>query len=245
MRELQAVLPGTLLTNKKEVYVMSQTIPQNGENLNPAAEHPAGTETLLNGRVFRLVFQNPDFLKRFLLQVMDLSVEEVRYCTVMDEKLIGIERAALVQAEIYMDGKRSFAMVELLPEPAPALPKLARFLQGHVDRFYGREGEDNLPEDIYIVFLCDFDPCAASEKHGFARYTMSSHFEGTDIPAPDLYHLRMLNTRYGPDPECMNVPEEVRELLDYVRTGDDAMPVQGALARMAMAGVQAARASME
>ena len=76
----------------------------------------------------------------------------------MDEKLIGIERAALVQAEIYMDGKRSFAMVELLPEPAPALPKLARFLQGHVDRFYGREGEDNLPEDIYIVFLCNFDP---------------------------------------------------------------------------------------
>lgn len=228
---------------------MSQLNSQNGENLNdtiaPGGEHPAGDGSALqNGHLFCRVFQNPDLLKRFLQQVAELEVEEVRYCSVLDEEKIVQDPLSLVQAEIDIHGKRSFAVVQLLTEPLDDLPVLARFYAAHVDRWYGfRGGEDNLPEDIYVVFLCNYDPMGDVEKHGFARYTFVSVFEGTDIPAPELYRLFLLNTHYTAEPDRLNVPEEVLELLDYIRTGDDTKPAQGELLKLVLEGVRDAQAS--
>ncbi len=229
---------------------MSQTSPQNGENrIAPAApsteNSSGGGSPLQSGPLFRRVFQNPDLLKRFLQQVAELEVEEVRYCSVLDEEKIVQDPCSLVQAEIDVQGKRSFAVVQLLTEPVEQLPKLARFYEMHVDRWYGLAGgEDNLPEDIYIVFLCNFDPLGYAEKHGFARYTAVSVFEGTEIPAPALYRLFLLNTHYTADAERLNVPEEVRELLDYIRTGN-ATPAQGALLQLVLEGARDAQTSVQ
>ena len=69
-------------------------------------------------------------------------------------------------------------------------------------------------------------------------------FEGTEIPAPALYRLFLLNTHYTADEGRLNVPEEVRQLLDYIRTGD-ATPAQGALMQLVLEGVRDAQTSVQ
>ena len=105
---------------------------------------------------------------------------------------------------------------------------------------FKRPPTGNATREFYVIFLCDYEP-SKSQDNGYAKYTRVSHFEENNESAEDGYHLIVLNTRYKQDDKHKNVPAEMLELLDYIRTGNDTMICQGEIAKLAIQGVLAAR----
>ena len=217
--------------------------------------------------MFNTVFKNKELLKAFLECLLGIKIERIELHvdpktettdssktsgTDTDvETIISVETEKTVEDQygykavrfdVYVTGSKRIITIEMQAQGRKddPLPQRGRIYQVALDRSL-KDGEHyNATREFYVIFLCDYEP-SKSQDNGYAKYTRVSHFEENNESAEDGYHLIVLNTRYKQDDKHKNVPAEMLELLDYIRTGNDTMVCQGDIAKLAIQGVLAAR----
>ena len=94
------------------------------------------------------------------------------------------------------------------------LPKRSRFYQSAIDTDFMNAGEHyrDLPDSM-VIFICTFDPF----EKGLARYTFKNQcVEDQKLKLEDRTTKVFFNCCY----EGNDIPEDVRNLYDYVTTGE-------------------------
>jgi len=175
---------------------------------------PFETLPLKHQFMFGQVFQRPQVCQLFLEELFHWPIEKIEY--VHREKDLNDSYVSRgVRLDIYIRNSDQVYNVEMQTEREPSLLRRIRYYQSGIDREELRKGVpvSQLPES-YIIFVCDYDPVGA----GHACYERQMNWKDSDLDCDDGTHVVLLNSRYTKE----NTSPAILELLDYIRTNDDA-----------------------
>ena len=199
---------------------------------------PLKSLPLSDNFMFGAVMSNPEVCTLFLEEVLQKRI--IRLAFVNSEQTIanipglhGIRLDVFVEDEAH--NRYDIEMQARGSVYAKHLESRVRFYQSSIDRDFLTSGGAYMDLPLsYIIFVCDYDYFG----RGLARYErVSSIKDCPDLPYEDGTHVIFFNTRYT----VQNVSRDIREYLDYIRTNDDQMPLEGDLARTARALVHRVR----
>jgi len=175
---------------------------------------PFETLPLKHQFMFGQVFQRPQICQLFLEELFHWPIEKIEY--VHREKDLNDSYVSRgVRLDIYIRNSDQVYNVEMQTERDASLLRRIRYYQSGIDREELRKGVpvSQLPES-YIIFVCDYDPVGA----GHACYERRMIWKDCDLNCDDGTHVILLNSCYTQ----RNTSPAILELLDYIRTNDDA-----------------------
>jgi len=175
---------------------------------------PFETLPLKHQFMFGQVFQRPQVCQLFLEELFHWPIEKIEY--IHREKDLNDSYVSRgIRLDIYIRNSDQVYNVEMQAERDPNLLRRIRYYQSGIDREELRKGVplNRLP-DSYIIFVCDYDPIGA----GHACYERRMSWKDSNLDCDDGTHVVLLNSHYTRE----NTSPAILELLDYIRTNDDA-----------------------
>ena len=194
---------------------------------------PFETLPLKHYFMFGQVFQDPKICQMFLEELFHWSIEKIEYVH-REKDLTDSYFAHGVRLDIYIRNSDLVYNVEMQSERDDDLLKRIRYYQSSIDREELKQGVPyrNLPE-TYVIFICDYDPVGT----GRACYERQMTWKDEPLTYDDGTHVILLNSFYTRE----NTSSAILELLDYIRTNDDAAEYSSELVNQAKEHVKAIR----
>ena len=194
---------------------------------------PFETLPLKHYFMFGQVFQNPKICQMFLEELFHWPIEKIKYVH-REKDLTDSYFAHGVRLDIYIRNSDLVYNVEMQSERDDDLLKRIRYYQSSIDREELKQGVPyrNLPE-TYVIFICDYDPVGT----GRACYERQMTWKDEPLTYDDGTHVILLNRFYTRE----NTSSAILELLDYIRTNDDAAEYSSELVNQAKEHVKAIR----
>lgn len=194
---------------------------------------PFETLPLKHYFMFGQVFQNPKICQMFLEELFGWPIEKIKYVH-REKDLTDSYFAHGVRLDIYIRNSDLVYNVEMQSERDDDLLKRIRYYQSSIDREELKQGVPyrDLPE-TYVIFVCDYDPVGT----GRACYERQMTWKDEPLAYDDGTHVILLNSCYTRE----NTSSAILELLDYIRTNDDAAEYSSELVNQAKEQVKAIR----
>ena len=194
---------------------------------------PFETLPLKHYFMFGQVFQDPKICQMFLEELFHWPIEKIEYVH-REKDLTDSYFAHGVRLDIYIRNSDLVYNVEMQSERDDDLLKRIRYYQSSIDREELKQGVPyrNLPE-TYVIFICDYDPVGT----GRACYERQMTWKDEPLTYDDGTHVILLNSFYTRE----NTSSAILELLDYIRTNDDAAEYSSELVNQAKEHVKAIR----
>ena len=169
----------------------------------------------------------------FLEELFHWPIEKIEYVH-REKDLTDSYFAHGVRLDIYIRNSDLVYNVEMQSERDDDLLKRIRYYQSSIDREELKQGVPyrNLPE-TYVIFICDYDPVGT----GRACYERQMTWKDEPLTYDDGTHVILLNSFYTRE----NTSSAILELLDYIRTNDDAAEYSSELVNQAKEHVKAIR----
>lgn len=164
--------------------------------------------------MFMQVMSDTSICKQFIEAIFGKRIKEVMYHHVQD--VISIEPESHgVRFDVKFVGDSNVYNIEMQKTDKKDIVRRVRYYQALLDSTLLPPGQvyENLP-NTFIIFICAFDPFG----EGYARYTQVPCIKEVGKTLRNGTQVIYLNSQYTPVDRYMNVSEDVRCLLDYIKS---------------------------
>lgn len=195
---------------------------------------------LIDDFLFQAIMNYPDIGKLFAQKILELIFHRpFQNLEIVAQKVYGGKNTDLrgARLDLYveehdcasMDAACVDSIYDLEPDQnnktasIKAFPKRVRFYHATIDSHVLKSGQDFSEfKNVYVIFLCNYDPFGYDR----VKYTLQNmYIEDPTMPYADGARTIVLYTRGTKG----NIPEDLRQFLDYMEHTDSAHAVTDTL----------------